>query len=83
MEVVHTAATEVEAVMLRGLLEEARIPVALNRRPVSGLSGLFQLGYTEVPAATEFQLIVPDHRAAEAREIISDYLASLEEETPS
>lgn len=62
--------------MLQGLLEEAGIPVVLRRMPVSGLP---EVAYPEVPA--DLDLIVPDDRAAEARELITDYLASLKEES--
>lgn len=80
MTSVHTAENEVEAVMLRGILEEAGIPVVLRARPRSPYlealnpAELYQPGldWRELR-----DLLVPDDRTAEAKELIAGYLASL------
>ena len=72
MKAVHTAATEVEAVMLQGLLEDAGIPVALRSHLVPGY-------HTRIPPGWG-DLLVPDDRAADAKALIAEYLVSLKEE---
>ncbi len=64
--------------MIEGLLKEAKIPVYLN--PIS-LSYLPGPTYHNDPK--EYELVVPDNRAAEATQIVADYLASLKEDPPS
>jgi len=72
MKAVHTAATEVEAVMLQGLLEDAGIPVVLRSHLVPGY-------HTRIPPGWG-DLLVPDDRAADAKALIAEYLASVMEE---
>ncbi len=78
MKVVHTAATDVEAVMLQGLLEEAGIPVMLRgrRTPPHGDA-------VELAVSFGGDLLVPDDRAEDARELVAGYLASLKNDNPS
>ena len=77
MKVIHTAGTEVEAVILKGLLEEAGIPVMVRSREVIAYGELVEL------AAGWGDLLVPDDRATEARDLIAGYLASVEGEARS
>lgn len=72
MKAVHTAATEVEAVMLRGLLEDVGIPVVLRSHVVPGYTARIPPGWGD--------LLVPDDRAADAKAFIAEYLASVREE---
>ncbi len=72
LKAVHTAFTEVEALMLKGVLEEAGIPVLLRSNRVPG--------YEQNLLNEWGDLLVPDDRAAEAKELISGYLAANEEE---
>jgi hypothetical protein len=72
MKAVHTAATEVEAVMLKGLLEDAGIPVVIRSHLVPGYQTRIPPGWGD--------LFVPDDRAADAKVFITEYLASLKEE---
>lgn len=69
MKVAHTAATEVEAVMLRGVLEQAGIPVAVLSRAIPGYGVLIEPNKWG-------DLFVPDNRAAEARALVRDFLTS-------
>lgn len=69
MKVAHTAATEVEAVMLRGVLEQAGIPVAVLSRVIPGYGVLIE-------SDKWGDLFVPDNRAAEARALVRDFLTS-------
>ncbi len=75
MKAVHTAATEVEAVMLQGFLEEVGIPVVLRSHIVPGYSTRIPPGWGD--------LCVPDEHAAEAKALIAEYLASVKEESRS
>jgi Putative prokaryotic signal transducing protein len=69
---VHTAGSEVEAVMLRGVLEDAGIPVTLQPHTIPGYTAAqFPPGWGD--------LLVPDAHAREARRLLADYLASLGE----
>lgn len=68
MTPVHTAATEVEALMLQGALEEAGIPVMLRSHRVPGYEQAIPPGWGD--------LLVPDHRAREARELVAAYLGA-------
>lgn len=68
MKTVHTAATEVEAVMLKGLLEDAGIPVLLRSHLVPGYNTRIPPGWGD--------LLVPDERQREAKTLIAEYLAA-------
>ena len=76
MKVAHSAESEIEAVLLQGILEGAGIPVALRPRG--------NLPYGE--AVDRFwgwgDILVPDDRVDEARTLVAEYLASLHGETP-
>ncbi len=76
MRIAHTAQTEVEAVMLQGLLEAAGIPVVLASRQIPFSMGAVEPLYDFAPRGFA-DLIVPDDRTAEARDLIAAYLASL------
>ncbi len=75
MKVVHTARTEIEAALIQGILEGAGIPVALSPQG--------NLPYGE--AVDRFwgwgEILVPDGRVEEARELIAGYLASARDES--
>ena len=75
MKTVRTAFTEVEALILKGVLEGAGIPVLLrsNRIP----------GYEQNLLNEWGDLLVPDDRVVEATELIAGYLAANEEEAGS
>ncbi len=74
MKIVRTAGSEVEAVMIQGLLESAGIRVSL--RPQQMIPG-----YGEVLVNDGWgDLLVADEQEAEARELIAEYLASLKDE---
>jgi hypothetical protein len=72
MTAVHTAGSEVEAVMLQGVLADAGIPVFLRSHVIPGYAAAFPPGWGD--------LLVPAERAADARRLLADYLASLAEE---
>ena len=74
MKKVYTATTEVEAVMLRSVLEEAGILVMLRSNVIPGYE-------RPVGGAWGGELLVPDERATEAKEMIAAYLAQISEET--
>lgn len=63
---VHTAYGEPQALLLKGLLEQEGIPVAIQREagPVLGLT---------VDGFGAHRLLVPESLAAEAREILAAY----------
>jgi hypothetical protein len=65
----HTAASEVEAVMLRGLLEQAGIPVAVLSRAIPGYGVL-------VEPDKWGDIFVPDDREGEARSLVRDFLST-------
>lgn len=69
MTAVHTAGSEVEAVMLRGVLEQAGIPVAVLSRAIPGYGVLIEPDKWG-------DLFVPDDRAGEARALVRDFLSS-------
>ena len=71
MKAAHTAATEVEAVMLKGLLEDAGIPVLLRSHLVPGYNARIPPGWGD--------LFVPDERLREAETLIAEYLAAVKE----
>jgi putative signal transducing protein len=73
MKKVYTATTEVEAVMLRSVLEEAGIHVMLRSNVIPGYE-------RPLGGAWGGELLVPDERAAEAGEMIAAYLAQVGEE---
>lgn len=75
MKVVHTAGSEVEAVMIQGILESAGIPVALRPQQIPGYGEVL-----ESATGVWGDLLVPDEEEAEARELIADYLAALRDE---
>ncbi len=80
MTVVHVAENEVEAVMLRGILEGAGIPVLLRSRPRAPYREALNPAELYLPGLDWQELrelLVPDDRAAEARELLAGYLASL------
>lgn len=74
MRKVHTAATEVEAVMLQGLLEEAGIPVLLRSHLVPGYGTPIPPGWGD--------LLVPDERLGDAKALIAEYLSAVRDERP-
>jgi len=74
MKKVYTATTEVEAVTLQSVLEEAGIHVMLRSNVIPGYE-------RPVGGAWGGELLVPDERAAEAKEMIAAYLAQVKEET--
>jgi|GraSoiStandDraft_51_1057287.scaffolds.fasta_scaffold756889_1 putative intracellular protease/amidase len=74
MKKIYTATTEVEAVMLKAVLEEAGIPVMVRSNVIPGYE-------RPVGGAWDGELLVPDDRAAEAREMIAAYLAQVREES--
>lgn len=77
MKVIYSTDNNVEAAMIEGLLKEAKIPVHLN--PTSKSDSLGPDYYSD---PKEYEVVVPDNRAAEATQIIEEYLASLREQPP-
>jgi len=73
LKAVHTAATEVEAVMIRGLLEDAGIPVVVRSHLVPGYETRIPPGWGD--------LLVPNECVGEAQTLIGEYLASIKEES--
>ena len=68
----HTADSEVEAVMLQGILQDAGIPVTLRPHTIPGYTlAVFPPGWAD--------LLVPDERLSEAERLIAEYLASLDQ----
>jgi len=78
MRTVHTAGDEAEALMLQGLLEEAGIPVVLRSRQIPGYAEV-----VESATGVWGDLLVPDEREAEARELVTGYLTSTLETRPA
>jgi hypothetical protein len=72
MKAAHTAATEVEAVMLKALLEDAGIPVLVRSHLVPGYNTRIPPGWGD--------LLVPDEHLGEAKTLIADYLAAMRDE---
>jgi hypothetical protein len=72
VKTVRTAFTEVEALILKGVLEGAGIPVLLRSNRVPGYEQNLHNEWGD--------LLVPDDRAVEATELIAGYLAANEEE---
>ncbi len=58
--------------MLKGLLEEAGIPVLLRSHLVPGYNTRIPPGWGD--------LLVPDERVGEAKTLIADYLAAMGDE---
>lgn len=58
--------------MLKGLLEEAGIPVLVRSHLVPGYNTRIPPGWGD--------LLVPDERLREAKTLIADYLAAMREE---
>jgi len=86
--VVHVARGDVDATILKAVLEEVEIPVMLQTRrddmlpDYPGAAGaLGPVGIIGIPHAGGGELVVPDARAKEAREVIRGYLALLGDET--
>lgn len=71
MKKIHTAADEVEALMLQGLLEQAGIPVLLRSRQIPGYADVLKRA-----TGVWGDLLVPDEREAEARALVQGYLSS-------
>ncbi len=74
MTAVHTAATEVEALMLKGALEATGIPVMVRSHRIPGYEQAIPPGWGD--------LLVPDDRAREAREFVAAYLGAPLEDRP-
>jgi len=75
VKIVRTAGSEVEAVMIQGLLESAGIRVALRPQQIPGYGEVL-----ESATGVWGDLLVADEQEAEARELIAEYLASLKDE---
>jgi 8-oxo-dGTP pyrophosphatase MutT (NUDIX family) len=71
MKTVRVAFSEIEAQMLRELLEEAGIPVVLRPHLIAGQ-------WFSLPGEWG-DLLVPDESAREAETLIAEYLASVKE----
>jgi Putative prokaryotic signal transducing protein len=75
VKAVRTARTEIEAALIEGILEGAGIPVALSPQG--------NLPYGE--AVDRFwgwgEILVPDNKVEEARELIAGYLSSARDES--
>ncbi len=83
MTSVHVAENEVEALMLRGILEEAGIPVVVRSRqrsPHREAVDPLELYLPGTAWQERRELLVPNDRIGEARALLSEYLASLEDE---
>lgn len=72
---IHTAYTEAEAAMVKGLLEDAGIPVIIRPTRIPGGEVLLKNEWGD--------LLVPADRVKEAREVIAAYAAAPEEEEPA
>ncbi len=80
MTSVHVAENEVEAVMVRGILEEAGIPVIVRSRqrsPHREAVDPLELYLPGTAWRERRELLVPNDRIREARTLVSEYLASL------
>ncbi len=75
MKIAHTAGTEVEAVMIQGILESAGILVVLRPQQIPGYGEVL-----ESATGVWGDLLVPDEQEAEARALIAEYLTSLRDE---
>jgi hypothetical protein len=68
-EVVEVISGDIEAELLRGLLEAQGIPVTLSKEGAGHALGL------QVGPLSEIQILVPSNRREEARQILDDYYA--------
>ncbi len=85
MKVVRIAWSDVEAAILKGVLQDAGVPVVLRGHETDVL-GQYAAGMGMgiaggLPQFPGGELLVPDDRADEARDLITGYLASLKDET--
>ncbi len=78
MKTVHTAGDEAEALMLQGLLQQVGIPVMLRSHQIPGYAEV-----VERATGVWGDLLVPDERAAEARALLAEYLASSRDSRPA
>ena len=76
-EIVHEVYGELQAELLRGLLEAQGIEVVLNQEGAGRAYGI------NVGTLGQVQILVPSHAAAEARQILDDYYAGKFENTDS
>jgi hypothetical protein len=76
-EIVHEVYGEIQAELLRGLLEAQGIQVVLNQEGAGRAYGI------NVGSLGQVQILVPSHSASEARQILDDYYAGKFEETDS
>jgi hypothetical protein len=71
--------SEFEAMTIRDLVEAAGLPVMLRSRLIPGYEVREMWGDK---AGVVAEILVPPEHEAEARALIADYLASLDEEPP-
>ena len=76
-EIVHEVYGELQAELLRGLLEAQGIEVVLNQEGAGRAYGI------NVGTLGQVQILVPSHAAAEARQILDDYYAGKFEDADS
>jgi hypothetical protein len=76
-EIVREVYGELQAEILRGLLEAQGIQVILNQEGAGRAYGL------NVGSLGQVQIMVPSHAAPEARQVLEDYYAGKFEETDS
>lgn len=74
-EIVDEVSGELQAELLRGLLEAQGIEVVLNQEGAGRAYGL------NIGTLGQVQIMVPSRAAAEARQILDDYYAGKFEET--
>lgn len=74
-EIVDEVSGELQAELLRGLLEAQGIEVVLNQEGAGRAYGL------NIGTLGQVQIMVPSHSAVEARQILDDYYAGKFEET--
>jgi hypothetical protein len=74
-EIVDEVSGELQAELLRGLLEAQGIEVVLNQEGAGRAYGL------NIGTLGQVQIMVPSHAAEEARQILDDYYAGKFEET--
>ncbi|MDQ7839777.1 MAG: DUF2007 domain-containing protein [bacterium] len=77
--VVHGAATEFEAIAIRDLLEAAGVHTMIRSRVVPGYGVPTMAGDQ---AGIVAEILVPPEHEGEARALIADYLAALEQDAP-
>lgn len=76
-EIVDEVNGELQAELLRGLLEAQGIQVVLNQEGAGRAYGL------NIGTLGQVQILVPSHASAEARQILDDYYAGKFENTDS